>query len=155
MNKNTCTAVKVPLHMECQVCFDSWTNPTQLLKCGHIFCENCVPPVTMRCSMCYATVTSYSKPSAAIVEASMNVPVLCSSCGWRGSRKASLAHRCDPGQTHSPYMTQYPMTDEEWMAFALQGRGADGKLIATGVVHKAALASSEGISTDAVLGIPM
>ncbi|KPA79205.1 hypothetical protein ABB37_05694 [Leptomonas pyrrhocoris] len=155
MNRNTCTAVHVPSHMECQVCFDSWTSPTQLLKCGHIFCENCVSPSTTRCSICHATVTGFTKPSASIMEASMNIPVLCSSCGWRGTRKASLVHRCDPGQTHSPYMTQPPMTNEEWVAFALQGRDANGKLIVTEVAHRVALTSTESISTDAVRGIPM
>lgn len=155
MNKSTCTAVNVPSHMECLICYDSWTNPTQLLKCGHIFCENCVSASTKRCSICYATVTGFTKPSAAIVDASLDVPVLCSSCGWRGTRKASLTHRCDPGQTHSPYMTQHPMSDEEWVAFAMQGRDAKGKLIATSVTHRVALTASEGITTDAVQGIPL
>jgi hypothetical protein len=85
----------------------------------------------------------------------MNVPVLCSSCGWRGSRKASLTHRCDPGQTHSPYMVQRPMTDEEWVAFALQGRDTYGKLIAAGEVRSVVLPASEGIPGDAVQGIPL
>lgn len=155
MNKNMCMAVNVPPHMECQVCYDSWTNPTQLLRCGHIFCENCISPSTTRCSICYATVTGFTKPSTAIVEASMNVPVLCSSCGWRGTRRASLIHHCDPGQTHSPYMTQQPMTCEEWVAFALHSRDANGKLTSAGIVHHTVLTSSEGISSDAVQGIPL
>ncbi|CAJ1014883.1 Zinc finger, C3HC4 type (RING finger)/RING-type zinc-finger containing protein, putative [Leishmania lindenbergi] len=155
MNKNTCTAVHVPAHIECQVCYDTWTNPVQLLKCGHIFCRNCAPPATTRCAICHSTVAGFAMPSEGIIEASMNVPVLCTSCGWRGTRKASLSHQCNPGQTHSLYITQPPMTDREWVEFALQGRNHVVVDVATGSVHQDALPPSVGISTDTVQGIPL
>ncbi|KAG5478270.1 hypothetical protein CUR178_04985 [Leishmania enriettii] len=155
MYKSTCTAVHVPLHIECQVCYDTWTNPVQLLKCGHIFCRNCAPPKTTRCAICHSTVLGFAMPSEGVVEASMNVPVLCTSCGWRGTRKASLSHRCDSGLTHSSYTTQPPMTDREWVDFALQGQNCAVMGAAAHTLHHDALPASAAMSRDTVQGIQL
>ncbi|KAG5477790.1 hypothetical protein LSCM1_05089 [Leishmania martiniquensis] len=155
MHKSTCTAVHVPLHIECQVCYDSWTNPVQLLKCGHIFCQSCAPPTTTRCAICYSTVSGFAMLSEGVVEATMNVAVLCTSCGWRGTRKASLSHRCNPALTHSSYTTQPPMTDREWVDFALQRPNSAAVGVAAQTVHYDALPHSASISPDTVQGIPL
>ncbi|CAG9574608.1 Zinc_finger_C3HC4_type_(RING_finger)_containing_protein_putative [Leishmania major strain Friedlin] len=155
MNKSTCTAVQVPKHIQCQVCYDTWTNPVQLLKCGHIFCRHCAPPTTTRCAICHTTVSGFAMPSEGITEASMSVTVLCTSCGWRGNRKASLSHQCNPSLTYSSYVTQPQMNDREWVEFALQGRNSAVLDAAAHRVHQDALPSSEAITADAVEGIPL
>lgn len=155
MNRNTCTAVNMPTHLECQVCFDTWTNPVQLLKCGHIFCRNCAPPSTTRCTICNAAVAGFSIPSEGVIEASMSVPVLCTSCSWRGTRKASLAHQCDSGHTHSMYEERPAMTDREWVEYALQGRDGVVAAAVTRTTHQEALPSAAAIYGEPVTGIPL
>ncbi|KAK7195605.1 Zinc finger, C3HC4 type (RING finger) containing protein [Novymonas esmeraldas] len=155
MNRNTCTAVHVPTHLECQVCYDTWTHPVQLRKCGHIFCRNCVPPTTPECVVCRTAVTGFVAPSDGVCEASMNVPVMCSSCGWQGTRKASLSHQCDSCQTHSSYRPLPAMTDSEWVALALEERNGAASAGAGHPVHQSALPVHAAISADTMPGIPL
>lgn len=116
MNGNsTCTAVQVPSYMECQVCFDTWSSPVQLTPCGHIFCAHCARGSDGRCGICRAHITTSAPASDAIFLATEVVPVVCSSCGWRGTRKQGNSHRCNVKDTHTVYERYPQRTDEEWM----------------------------------------
>ncbi|CCW65974.1 unnamed protein product [Phytomonas sp. Hart1] len=117
MPRNACTAVHVAAHMECQVCFDTWSHPMQL-NCGHIFCEHCVPTCVTHCHICHSHIFGMHPPSDHIIEETLKVPVLCSSCGWRGTRKASEAHRCDSREVHSMFESYPQLSDDDWFKIA-------------------------------------
>lgn len=143
MSNNTCTAVSTPAQLECQICLDTWRNPIQLLPCGHIFCARCVSGgAGAKCHVCQVPVTGTEKPSAAITAATAAVPVVCSSCGWRGTRREAEAHRCDSRDTNSTYDTYPQRTDEEWLRVATGG-GGDAN-----AVLRAAVATADGAGPE-------
>lgn len=145
MSKNTCTATNVPSHLECQVCLDAWRDPVQLLKCGHIFCRACVPPSSTRCPQCRGDVTGFQTPGEEIVAATWRVSVVCSSCGWRGTRQASETHRCDSRETHTAY-AQYPKrTDIEWVQIATDPKSE-------GMVRDAEASPEMGTTSETLSG---
>ncbi|CCW62592.1 unnamed protein product [Phytomonas sp. EM1] len=117
MPKNACTAVHVAAHLECQVCFDTWSDPIQL-NCGHIFCMHCVPASITRCHICNTRILAMQPPGEYIVQETLKVPVLCSSCGWRGTRKMASAHRCDSREVHSMFESYPRLNDDEWFKLA-------------------------------------
>lgn len=130
------------------MCLDSWTHPVQLKGCGHIFCKSCIGNTKDKCKICGAISSGFCAPPDDIVAAAQNVEVCCTSCGWRGTRKASLNHRCDPTQTHSPYLSYPPLTDDEWVRLALEGRKGAG---VSGT--RDALPSSEALGSAVVNGV--
>ncbi|RNC42290.1 EF hand [Trypanosoma cruzi] len=107
-----CRSLNAPDALTCQVCLDSFQNPTQLFICGHIFCEACVQGAST-CPTCRGRI-EYSKPAPdSVLQAVLLLPVSCGSCGWQGTRKQSQAHRCGIKDTHSIY-NKYPhLSDEE------------------------------------------
>lgn len=162
MSKNSCTAVNVPGYLECQICFDSWRNPVQVLKCGHIFCSHCATANGSRCFICRGDITGTQAPDEKIIQAALSVPVVCSSCGWRGTRGEGETHRCDSRMTHSHY-TRYPQhTDEEWVRIATAHR--DGATTTTTETQAVVTATTAGAGSsvlgqyerqDVLTGIPL
>ncbi|ORC88766.1 EF hand [Trypanosoma theileri] len=112
-----CRALETPKDLTCQVCFDSFQQPTQLFVCGHIFCKVCVEGAT-KCPTCRSQI-DYTKPATELIQRAVELlPVVCRSCAWRGTRAGSHSHRCETNNTQTLY-SQYPrVSDEELYARA-------------------------------------
>ncbi|KAH9597219.1 hypothetical protein LSM04_005744 [Trypanosoma melophagium] len=107
-----CRVFEAPKDLTCQVCFDSFQQPTQLFACGHIFCKVCVEGAT-KCPTCRSQI-DYKKPATELIQKAVELlPVVCSSCAWRGTRAQSHSHRCDTNNTNSLYSNYPRLTDEE------------------------------------------
>ncbi|RNF07239.1 EF hand [Trypanosoma rangeli] len=107
-----CRAFSAPEALTCQVCLDSFQNPTQVFICGHIFCESCIRGAT-NCPTCRGHV-EYTKPGPySVAQGVLVLPVMCGSCGWQGTRQQSLAHRCGTKDTQSVYSSYPHLSDEE------------------------------------------
>lgn len=120
MSLNSCVAIEIIPSLTCQVCLDTWTNPIKLVPCGHIFCAQCGPPGIEACPLCKCHVEWRDLPEEDIIQTSDLVRVKCGGCGWKGSRKASTAHRCGVRDTHSE-LESFPHQSDEELLQELRG----------------------------------
>lgn len=125
MTQGNCVAIQEIASLTCQVCFDTWSNPVQLLPCRHTFCAKCVPPSVLDCPLCKSLVQQRGLPEEGIMNASELVRVRCGGCGWEGTRKASFAHHCGVNDTHSK-LESYPEQTDEEILLALRGAAVGG-----------------------------
>lgn len=86
------TACEPAPDLICSVCLDTWRDPVEMTKCGHIFCKACVAAAE-RCPECRGPAERQA-PSRLLVRMAQQVKVRCEGCGWRGPREAADSHRC-------------------------------------------------------------
>jgi len=80
----------------CAICMDSWIRPVQLLPCSHVFCADCVAPLSV-CPMCRAVIQARTTPEPLLLSLAETALVSCRYCPWVGSREESRDHSCEEG----------------------------------------------------------
>lgn len=155
MTTNSCVAIQAIPSLTCQACFDTWSNPVQLLPCRHTFCAKCVPSSVRACPLCKSPVQKRALPEDCIMHASELVRVRCGGCGWEGTRKASVAHQCGVNDTHSN-LESYPEKSDEEILRELRGTTLGGNDVGKAKPSRRVFPTSQNnYPPEARQGIPL
>ncbi|CAD2219849.1 Zinc finger, C3HC4 type (RING finger)/RING-type zinc-finger/zinc-RING finger domain/EF hand/EF-hand domain pair, putative [Angomonas deanei] len=90
---SVCIGENVNDELVCGVCLDSFNDPVEIRRCGHIYCRKCLTGMK-DCPTCREPIESTVAPNRAIVNMALNVQVKCMKCGWKGTRESSNKHVC-------------------------------------------------------------
>jgi hypothetical protein len=74
-----------PPDVECVICLNPWTSPTELQPCGHVYCAACVDMVPV-CPSCRGPIVSRKDTNRVLRNIVHSLPGKCVRCGWRGVR---------------------------------------------------------------------
>ena len=85
-------AVDCPKEVECAICLDVWTDPIQLIPCGHVYCKKCVSKLD-KCPQCRTDIRSHKFPQSRIRREAGDVLVECPACGWQGTKRQAEDHK--------------------------------------------------------------
>ena len=86
-----------PIEMECGVCVSPWSDPLELVPCGHVYCHGCVSQLPKNsCPHCRGAFTGYKTPHRSLLNMLHSLSVKCNLCGWSGHREHHGHHACSP-----------------------------------------------------------